>query len=129
MRVRNWNPIKYDEKFMNVAYDRMKDSAEIIADEVRRRCPVGTKSRPMYQSGPHAGKPWTARDAGQLKKSVRVVEKKGRWGFEIKRARNIRVYAGHYLAYYAKIVEFSRPFMRPAWRSSLRKVKRAIGAK
>jgi len=126
MRVANWKPTKYDDKFYNVAYERLKDGAEILADEVRRRCPVRTISRPMYQKGPYAGQNWTKRDAGQLKKSVRVTEKKERWGFELHRARNVRVYVGHYFAYYARIVEFTTPFMRPAWRSALRKVKLAI---
>lgn len=126
MRVANWKPSRYDDKFYNVGYNRLKDGAEILADEIRRKCPVGTTSRPMYQTGPYAGQKWTARDAGQLKKSIRVVEKKGSWGFEVHRARNVRVYAGHYLAYYARIVEYYTPFMRPAWRSTLRKVKLAV---
>ena len=126
MRVAKFKPSKYDEKFFDVSYDRLKYGAEILANEVRRRCPVGTITRPMYSSGPYAGEKWTARDAGQLKGSVRVVEKKERWGFELYRARNVRVYVGHYLAYYARVVEYYTPFMRPAWRATLRKVKLAI---
>lgn len=126
MRVAKWNPSKYDDKFYDVAYERLKDGAEILAEEIRRVCPVGTISRPMYKTGPYAGQKWTARDAGQLKRSVRVVEKKERWGFEVHRARNVRVYVGHYLAYYARIVEYSKPFVRPAWRRTLRRIKLAV---
>jgi hypothetical protein len=33
----------------------------------------------------------------------------------LKRIRNVRIYAGNYLAYYAYMVEFNgKPFMRPA---------------
>ena len=133
MRVRNWNPKKYDDKFSNVAYGRLRDGAEIIASEVRTKlqAKIGQGkttgiSRPVYQTGKYAGKAWTARYFGALMKSIRVVEKKERWGFELDKERNIRVYAGHYLAYYAKMVEYRMPYMRPAWRSALRKVKSAI---
>ena len=129
MRVENWNPNKMDQTFENVAVSRLLEAAEVVADTARSKCPVGTISRPIYKTGPYAGQPWTARDAGQLKKSVRVVQKKTKSGKALSKKRNVRVYAGHFLAYYASIVEYSRPFLRPALASSMSQVKSIIGAK
>ena len=129
MRVKNWSPNKYDEKFIGIGMDRLRQAAEAVAGDIERRCPVGTLSRPIYQSGPYAGQPWTSRDKGRLKKSVRVVEKKESWGFEVEKRKNIRIYVGHYLAWYAAIVEHYTPFVRPAWRTALPKAKAITGAK
>jgi len=129
MRVESWNPSSFDQSFEDVAIDRLVEAAEVVADEVRRKCPVGTVNRPMYRTGPYAGQPWTARDAGQLKKSIRVVRKKTKSGKAFSKKRNVRIYGGTFLAYYASIVEHSKPFMRPAYYESLNKVKSIIGAK
>lgn len=129
MRVENWNPNKFDETFESVAIERLVEAAEEVAAAARRDCPVGTVTRPMYKRGPYAGQIWTARDGGQLKDSIRVVRQKSKSGKAFLKKRNVRVYAGHYLAYYAQIVEFSNPFMRRALASSLGVVKSIIGAK
>ena len=130
MRVEHWNPNAMDETFENVAIERLVDGAELVATAARRLCPVGTVSRPIYKTGPYAGKNWTARDAGQLKRSIRVVRQKTKSGKAFSKKRNVRVYAGHFLAYYAKIVEFNgRAFMRPALTASLAGLKEIIGAK
>ena len=98
---------------------RLKKAAEVVAAKARSKVKVGTVSRPMYKSGPYAGQPWTARDAGALKKTIRVVEKKG--------VHNVRVYAGNYLVYYAQIVEFSvKRFLRPALNSSKKEIRRIL---
>ncbi len=129
MRVSNWNPNVADEAFENVAIERLVKAAEILKENTRRRCPVGTISRPIYRRGHYAGQPWTARDAGQLKRSIRVTRKHSKTGKPLMRKRSIRVYAGHYLAYYASIVEHSRPFMRPALAQSIAAMRAAIGAR
>ena len=130
MRVEFWNPNVMDETFENVAVERLVEAAEVVAGAARSKCPVGTISRPIYTRGPYAGKAWTARDAGQLKKSIRVVQKKTKGGKAFSRKRNVRVYAGHYLAYYASIVEHAgKAFMRPALAQSISKVKEIVGAK
>jgi len=130
MRVENWNPNKMDETFENVAIERLIEGAEVIATHARRGCPVGTQSRPIYKTGRYAGENWTSRDKGRLKKSVRVVRQKTKSGKAFSKKRNVRVYAGHFLAYYAKIVEFNgKAFMRPAQMTSLSQVKTIIGAK
>lgn len=126
MKVVNWNPRKADAAIASASMERLRDAAEIIAHEVRNNTPVGTIDRPMYQTGKYAGQAWTKRDAGQLRGSVRVVEKIERFGFEVDNARNIRIYVGNYFAYYAAMVEFYKPFFRPAWRRSLAAAKRAI---
>ena len=134
MRVRNWNPKKYDAEFAEASMDRLRTAAKLIAAEARNKLinqiGKGVKetgiSRPIYQSGPYAGQRWTGRNFGNLLKSIRVVEKKEQWGFEIHKKRNIRVYAGHYLAYYARIFEYYRPYMRTGWRSGLPMAKNVI---
>jgi hypothetical protein len=130
MRIESWNPNVMDETFENVAIDRLVEGAEVVAKQARRNCPVGTVTRPIYKSGPYAGQNWTARDGGKLKKSVRVTQKLSKSGKPLNRKRNVRVYAGNYLAYYAKIVEFSgKAFLRNALNSSIGEIKSIIGAK
>ena len=129
MRVENFNPNKFDETFENVAIERLVEGAEVVATKARQNCPVGTKSRPMYKRGPYAGKAWTARDAGQLKKSIRVVRKKTKSGIALSKKRDVRIYAGTFLAYYAQTVEFCRPFMRPALVQSIPEIKFIIGVR
>jgi len=137
MKVRNWNPKKFDEEFLNVGMGRLRNAAELVAAETKAklqsRIGSGVRStgisRPVYKTGPYAGVAWTRRDFGELLKSVRITEKHGQGGHEVYKDRNIRVYVGNYRAYYARIFEFTRPFLRPAWRSSLGKVKAIIGAK
>ena len=129
MRVEAWNPNVMDQTFEAVAVERLVEAAEVVADAARNRCPSGTVSRPIYRRGPYAGQAWTARDAGALKKSIRVVRKRTRSGKAFSRKRDVRVYAGHYLAYYARIVEFSRPFMRPALEGALPSVRSILGVR
>lgn len=130
MRIENWNPNAFDETFENVAMDRLLEAAEVVANSARQKCPVGTISRPIYKTGRYAGQTWTSRDAGRLKKSIRVVQLKSKTGKPLSKKRNVRIYAGHYLAYYAKIVEYNgKPFLREALNSSISTVKQIIGAK
>jgi len=129
MRIERWDPNKFDQAFENIAIERLVEAAEVVASAARRKCKVGTISRPMYKTGDYPGVPWTARKPGQLKKSIRVVRKKTKSGRAFSKKRNVRVYAGNFLAYYADIVEFHDPFMRPALSATLGKVKAIIGAK
>jgi hypothetical protein len=126
MRVSNWNPQQYDGEFMDAGMDRLRKAAGVIADRARSRCPVGTLSRPIYKRGPYAGRSWTRRDAGALRKTIRVVEKH-ELGTEISKARNVRVYAGNYDVYYAQIVEYAgQRFMRPAVNESKPEVRNIL---
>ena len=126
MRIEGWNPNKFDVEFDTVTRDRLMKAAKIVKAAVRRRCPVGTVTRPMYRSGPYAGAEWTKRDGGALRKSVRVVELKTKTG-RLSKKKNVRVYVGNYWEYYADIVEFSKPFMRPAWEETQHMVESMIG--
>lgn len=128
MRVENWNPNAMDETFEHVALERLVAAARIMADAARSRCPVGTITRPMYKSGKYAGRNWTSRDAGRLKKSIRVVTKRTKSGKAFSSKRNVRIYAGHFLAWYADIVEFYTPYMRPALSGSIDSMREALGA-
>lgn len=127
MKLSNWTPNKYDGEFAGICSDRLKEAAERIAEKARSKCPVGTKSRPIYKTGKYAGVDWTARDAGALKRSIRVTEKY-KDGTLVWDNVNIRVYAGNYFAYYASIVEYSvKKFMRPAVNTA--EIRRILGAK
>jgi hypothetical protein len=129
MRIEGWNPEMYDEVFENATVERMVEAAEVVANSARSNCPVGTLSRPMYKRGPYAGKPWTARDAGALKKTIRVTQKLSKSGKPLKRKSNVRVYAGNYLVYYASIVEHAiKPFLRVSLINSHSKIKSILGA-
>jgi hypothetical protein len=130
MRVESWNPNKMDESFENVAIGRIVAAAEVVAAATRSNCNVfsGQYSHPMYQRGKYAGQNWTSRDAGRLKKSIRVTRKKTSGGRAFSRKKSIRVYAGHYMAWYALIVEHYTPYIRPALSQTLSQVKTIIGA-
>ena len=129
MRIESWNPNQFDQEFEDVAIERLEKAAELVKAVARRKCPVGTTTRPIYQSGPYANQSWTSRDAGRLRKSIRVVRKKTRGGKAFSKKRDVRVYAGHFTAYYAKIVEYSKPFLRPAMEESIPMIKTLIGVK
>jgi hypothetical protein len=129
MRLENWNPNKFDQTFEDVAINRLVEAAEVIAAKARRNCPVGTISRPMYKHGKYAGQPWTSRDAGRLKKSSRVVRKRTKSGKAFSRKRSVRVYIGNFMAYYATIVEYDKPILRPAFYASMPEMKSILGAR
>jgi hypothetical protein len=129
MRIEGWSPEKFDLEFENVAIERLVEAAEEVAASARASCPVGTISRPIYKRGPYAGAPWTARDAGALKKTIRVRQKTSKSGKPLKRKSNVRVYAGNYLVYYASIVEHAvKPYLRVALINSHSKIKSILGA-
>lgn len=133
MRVANWNPGALNE-FKGVAYDRLLTASYVVKDKTAQRLRGQIKrniSRAIYKKGPYAGEPWTARHAGEMQKSVRVVQKKEDMGPQEGRKvadfTNIRIYTGNYLAYYADIFEFYTPFMRPAFEASMSEVKQICG--
>lgn len=129
MRVESFNPNKYDQIFEDICIDRLVNGAEVIANKASSVCKTGTVTRPMYKTGKYAGQSWTSRDGGRLKKSIRVVRKKTKSGKAFSKKRNVRVYIGNYFAYYARIVEHDKPFLRPSFYSSLPTVKAIIGAR
>lgn len=128
MRIGYWNPNKADSDFSHIVMTRLTDAADVIADELKHRVPIGTVSRPAYKTGKYAGKKWTSREPGRLRKTVRVVRKKTKKG-NLSRKKNVRVYVGDYLGYYALIVEHEQPYFRPALAATMGKVKDVIGVK
>ena len=129
MRVEDWNPYEFDLMFEGVAVERLVEAAELVKGIAKFKCPAGTKNTPIYKTGRYAGQPWTAREAGLLRKSIRVVRKKTKSGKAFSKKNSVRIYAGHYLAWYAQIVEFYTPYMRPALTDALPQVKEIVGAK
>lgn len=130
MKVDFWEPGKYDYLFEDVAVERLVEAAKVVQATARAMCPVGTERRTIARRGKYAGQTWTARSPGRLKESIRVVQKLTKGGRPFKSKKNVRVYAGHWLAYYARIVEKTvRSFMEPAVSVSLGQVKQILGVK
>jgi hypothetical protein len=134
MRVQGWKPDVIKDLIEDATAAQFDEAADVVAAEVRRRCPVGTVRRPMYRRGPYKGQFWTARDGGELKRSVRVVRSTKtkaarREGGLVFQAGDVRVYIGHAKAFYARIVEYYTPFVRPALDAVLPRVKSILGAK
>ena len=134
MKLEYWNPQKFDVEFDNVSMARLMEAARVLrtttkrklADQIGKGKTTGI-NRPVYLTGNYAGEPWTAREFGQMMKSVRIVPLKTKTG-RISKKMNVRVYVGHYKAFYADIFEFYRPFMRPAFAEVLPMIKTMIGA-
>ena len=120
MKVKFWDWKQADRVVLKNGRARTRKAAELLAAQVRSKCPVGTESHPMYKRGRYSGQPWTKRDGGSLKRSVRVVEKDEKYGIDVMQyaggviTGGARCYAGNYYAFYAAIVEHYQPFMRPA---------------
>lgn len=113
MRVAFWNPTKADKEIKANIMQHLQSLAESVADDARRRVPVG-KNIP-------AGKgKWSKREAGALKKSIRVVRLHG------DPKLNVRIYAGNREVFYARFVEYgtvkmrAMPYLRPAMAAAKR---------
>jgi len=128
MRVQNWGFSEIDGLVADASDAKLLEAAEVVAKEVRRLCPVGTVSHPIYRRGKYANQNWTSRDAGRLKKSIRVVKNK-QIGRRIYKKRDIRIYAGHYMAWYASAVEFYTPFVRPGIVAAMPEIRRILSGK
>jgi len=124
MRVVNWAPDKITAEIEKRAMDRLEKAGESIASKARSKVPIG-KSRPPYKSG---NIKWSARQAGALKRSIRVVRLKG------DPKLNIRVYAGSKEVFYARWVEYGsvnnavprKPFLRPALNESKASIRSTV---
>ena len=121
-RIDFWDVKPLNKEIMKNGMSRLRKAGEVVGKKARSKCPVGTFSRPMHKTGRYAGQYWTARDAGALKKTIRVVEKHGAeiGGYiSIKAGQlEIRIYAGTSKVYYAQIIEFYTPYLRPALNAS-----------
>jgi hypothetical protein len=135
MRVSNWNPSKFDGEFTTASMGRLRKAAEVVADKTRSNLRGIIKhavSRPPYKKGDYPNEPWTAREAGSLLKSVRVTEKKEQYGTLIAQFKNIRIYVGNYLVWYAAAFEYAasrkrgHAFLRPALNSLKSKIREIL---
>jgi hypothetical protein len=134
MRVKGWDPTVLSELVEQAMPGRVEEAARVLANAIRSRTPVGTTTRPMYRRGPYAGQFWTARDGGELRRSVRVVKgnklRAGKTqGVLVWRIGDFRVYIGHAKAYYVHIVEHYTPFIRPTFDAMLSHLKIILGAR
>ena len=130
----DWDLQKYDGEFKKAGMARIKRAAEVIRDMAKTNCIAGTINRPARKhwvnnghledaSPESSANIWTAREAGAMRETIRVVETRedrGR-GFDQERD-NVRVYAGNFKTWYAVQMEYgrggwkggARPFMRKA---------------
>ncbi len=136
MRVSNWNSQKFDGEFLSASMDRLNLAAELIKMRARlnlkRQIGLGKTtgiSHGPYKTGKYAGQPWTARDFGSLLKTLRVVKKKEQGTLIGTVGRNIRVYAGNYLVWWAAIFEFYRPYLRTALNASKAEIRSILEGK
>jgi len=132
MRVENWSWKEADKMVEKGARERQLKAAEVLKESVKQHLASQLGhgktygvSRSIYKTGKYAGQEWTKRDPGELMRSIRVVEKEeiGYLLMSFGNFREVRVYAGHFLAWYAQIFEYSHPFMRPAIESSKAEMK------
>lgn len=139
-----------DEVVMGEAMRRLEMAGEVLASKIEQNLiaqinPADTrvakiktkngytyktvkryKSRPEYETGKYPNKWWTARDAGELLRSVRVVRK------DDSTHRNVWVIVGNSKAYYSAMFEYAtdptrgKKFYRPALASSRSRMKSVI---
>lgn len=100
-RIDFWDPKPLKQEIIRNGMKRLEKAAEVVKGKARSNPVISrsTVTRPMYKTGRYAGQFWTARDAGALKKSIRVVKKRG------SEKLNIRVYAGTAKVHYACIYD------------------------
>lgn len=108
MRIENFNPKVNDAEIYAEAMNRLEAAANAVLRRAKANCPVGKVRRPVAKRGAGSGKPWTAREPGSLKNSIRVIRKYG------DQKHNVWIIAGNKNVHYAQIVEFRTPFLRPA---------------
>jgi hypothetical protein len=121
-----WNPNDVNRMIENTSVERLEKAAKILRAAVKKRlaAQIGKGkttgiNRPVYLTGTDAGAPWTAREFGAMMNSVRVTRKRTPKTKALSKKRNVRVYVGHYLVWYASFFEYYRPFARPAYKESL----------
>jgi hypothetical protein len=112
-----WNPQPAVNIATAIGTERMGRAAIVLKDKIKSNLSTIIKhqvSRPMYKTGDDKEKWWTARDAGELMHSVRIVSSPD------PKQRNIWVIAGSKKAYYAVMFERAstpargKAYFRPA---------------
>ncbi len=98
----------------------LRKGAQAVARAAKARCPVGIETRGTAKKGSSAGKFWTERTPGSLKKSIRARSSK--------KKLSAQAIAGNKQVWYARFVEFgtsktlAQPFMRNALESTFPEV-------
>jgi hypothetical protein len=129
MKISFFDPTKFDVELKGECAKRIIGAANVIKNYAKGECRTGTISHPMYKTGKYAGQRWTSRDAGRLKKSIRVVIPEETKHGDFRTKTNVRVYAGHYMAWYAAIVEFYSHYMRKGKNKAKSGVEAILGIK
>ena len=135
MRVSNWNIERFDGEIIGASMDRLRKAADVVKvaaiqnlfKEMGKGKTTGISHGP-YKTGDYAGEPWTARHYGSLLKTIRVTEKweVGALVAVFGEEKNVRVYAGNYLVWWAKIFEYYRPYLRPALNKSKARIRQIL---
>ena len=126
-----WDISKKLPELINAGMGRLEKAGRIIQTEAKStlkskinpKHPPYDITRPEYKTGKAANKYWTARTAGNMIKTIRVVRKDD--------VRNIWIIAGNSRDWWAIQMEFghagwkggSRSFLRPALKKSIPKIK------
>jgi hypothetical protein len=122
-----WNMGIVEREIFDEADKRITEAGEIVAKKTREnlkkkigRGDTKNITRPVYKTGAYAGQSWTARTAGDLMASIRVVKKHGLKG-------NVWIMVGNDDVWWGPIFEFyNKPFLRPALSSSKAEIKRVL---
>ena len=142
MRIANWHTKEIFKKIEDRAYDNANAVMDTVVEAAKSRCPPPGKTniyRPPGWSKAHVeftprtgnnkgrlvsfdtDKRWIGRDPGDLKNTIRRVNKRESM------AGNIRVYAGNFKIYWARYVEMgtastgwggpapAHPYLRPSF--------------
>ncbi len=136
-----WNPNTMDEAFGNISMAKLMQAARVVKSraESNLRASIGKGwggqkryrriSRPVYQTGPRAGQPYTSRDPGRLEGTIRITRLRAQGGTSLKlsRKKNVRIYAGSRMTDYHFAYEFRYPFLRPALTQSISAMRAVMG--
>ena len=142
MRVANWNPEEFAPEILSNCMERIEKAAYVVRDAARAKM-TGFKhtwkEHGPYKTGAYHGQIWTARDYNALKETIRVTKKKETGieagvGYKVAQDMNVWIMAGNYKTWYAVQVEKGRgewrgkphPFLRPAFRESMDRIKSIV---
>lgn len=117
MAALEWEDKRLIAEVQAVSRKAIRKGLVTVARSAKAKCPVGVDERFVAKTGANAGKPWTARKPGTLKRSIRTrMSKKKLSGQVIAGARS----STEQTAFYAGMVEFgtknmpAQPYLRPA---------------
>ena len=141
MRVASWNPEEFAPEILSNSMERIEKAAYVVRDAARGKM-TGFKhtwkEHGPYKTGAYHGQIWTARDYDALKETIRVTKKEtgltGGFGYKAAKGMNVWIMAGNYRTWYAIQVEKGRgewrgrphPFLRPAFRESMDRIKSIV---